>query len=135
MKRFFAIAMLMAAVAGGCSRYVKSVTSAREHAKVVAAKALLSTVGQALEMYQCDMGMYPTEAQGLDALVKKPAFEDEQLSEHWRGPYLDNVPKDPWGHPLVYSPPGQESGKYEVLSTGPDGQDGTADDVSLGAGR
>lgn len=138
MRRFLGLLMLVsvATVAAGCSRYVKSVTSAQKHAKVVAAKALLSTVRQALERYHNDLGVYPTAEQGLDALTDKPKFEDERLGMNWRGPYIEK-PTDPWGHPLVYQPPdeaGAGGGRYKLFSKGPDGQEDTADDISMGPG-
>lgn len=34
--------------------------------------------------------------------------------------------KDPWGQPWIYKPKGES---YDLHSIGPDGQDGTADDV------
>lgn len=36
-------------------------------------------------------------------------------------------PKDPWGKPYVYSKTGE--GSYDLFSAGPDGRDGTADDI------
>jgi general secretion pathway protein G len=44
----------------------------------------------------------------------------------WRGPYLHELPKDPWGHPYIYHRSGSD---FKILSAGPDGQEGTADDI------
>jgi len=41
------------------------------------------------------------------------------------------VPLDPWGKAYVYRSPGQHNSEdYDLLSTGPDGIEGTADDIS-----
>jgi general secretion pathway protein G len=51
-------------------------------------------------------------------------------AKNWNGPYLDDVPKDPWGQPYVYVYPGRHNANgYDLYSIGRDGQDGTADDV------
>src|SRR5436309_7770923 len=52
-------------------------------------KLLLQNVGTALDTYRLNVGHYPTEQEGgLDALLKKPQFENEKLGEKWNGPYL-----------------------------------------------
>lgn len=54
-------------------------------------------------------------------------------SNKWDGPYLTStsVPKDPWGHEYQYEyPPTHGKGDYpDVWSFGPDGEDGTDDDI------
>jgi len=43
---------------------------------------------------------------------------------------------DPWGHPYVYHPGGPGNGAaYRVLSMGPDGKEGTGDDILAGTVR
>jgi general secretion pathway protein G len=79
----------------------------------------------ALQMFAFDLGRYPTTAEGMDALVHNPGNLDA-----WQKPYLTKeVPKDPWGKPYVYRFPGQH-GDYDLLSFGPDGLEGTDDDVT-----
>src|SRR4051794_38962945 len=48
-----------------------------------AARAQIDSFEKALETYRLDTGHYPTNEQGLDALVKQPAGEPK-----WQGPYL-----------------------------------------------
>jgi phosphatidylglycerol:prolipoprotein diacylglycerol transferase len=45
-------------------------------------------IKRALEMYKADNGDYPTQEQGLKALVEKPAVKPSPTG--WRGPYIDN---------------------------------------------
>lgn len=83
-----------------------------------------------LQAYRLDLNDFPTTQQGLEALRNPPA--DLPNLEKWQGPYLDSpVPLDPWDGMYQYEYPG----KYEVdvpdiWSFGPDGVDGTDDDVA-----
>jgi type II secretory pathway pseudopilin PulG len=43
---------------------------------------------------------------------------------------LKSEPKDPWGHPLVITCPGEhDEGGADILSPGPDGETGNDDDI------
>jgi type II secretion system protein G len=69
-------------------------------------------IGTALEMYRLDTGHYPATAQGLIALVTRPASHPF----NWRGPYgLSRVPHDPWGRPYGYSRADDRTGEAFVL--------------------
>lgn len=59
----------------------------------------LDTTTTSLEMFKDDIGRYPTQAEGLKALVADPGVEG------WLGPYLksDKALNDPWGHPILYA--------------------------------
>jgi general secretion pathway protein G len=76
-------------------------------------------------MYKFDTKQYP---ENLQALVSKPS--DSKLANRWAGPYIDKVPKDPWDNDYRFAEPGQHnSDSFDVWSVGPDGQDGTDDDI------
>jgi general secretion pathway protein G len=105
-------------------------------------KLLLQNVGTALDTYRLNVGHYPNEQEGgLDALLKKPAFENEKLGEKWNGPYLKpgTTLDDPWGNKLRYeladttSTDNEQKGAlpYKLFSVGPDGQPDTDDDIKL----
>ncbi len=82
----------------------------------------------ALESYYINTAAYPTSKEGLGALMKKP----DSQGKLWRGPYLqgEKVPLDPWGRAFVYRWPGKrKDGKFDLKSLGPDGKEGTGDDV------
>lgn len=89
-------------------------------AKVDAAKVQLHNVSTAIELYRLDTGAYPTEAEGLRALLEKPGAVDR-----WNGPYLTRADGilDPWGQPFIYKQPGQH-GDYDLMSYGADKQPG-----------
>jgi len=93
-------------------------------AKTDIAKVDIHNLESALDFYRIDVGRYPTQAEGLQALVEKPPGE-----QRWQGPYLkqQKVPNDPWGHPYHYRIPG-EHGDYDLYSFG-------ADDAPGGAGE
>ncbi len=93
-----------------------------DEARVIAAKADIATIMQALKLYRLDNQRYPTADQGLPALIAKP--ESTPVPPNWKnGGYLDRLPKDPWGRPYVYVNPGVRN-DIEVFSFGADGQQG-----------
>jgi general secretion pathway protein G len=69
------------------------------------------------------MDRYPTQQEGLEALVAAPPGDPL-----WHGPYVKTTTnlKDPWGHPYHYREPGQH-GPYDLWSSGPHGDDNGAD--------
>ena len=88
-------------------------------AKSQTARIQLENVKAALQIFYLDTGRYPTEAEGLGALVDKPG-----VIENWQGPYLDigNI-VDPWGRQILYRYPGKVS-EFELFTLGRDGQPG-----------
>jgi general secretion pathway protein G len=99
--------------------------------RIGTAKEQIMEFRKAVWTYYHDTGSFPPANEGLTALVSNPG------SDAWRGPYLfsDRVPRDPWGreYVLVGSRPG--NGRYRILSFGPDGRPGTADDIELSLGE
>ena len=77
----------------------------------------IRVVENALKFYRLDNFRYPTQSQGLEALVTAPAGVD-----NWNGPYLDAVPNDPWKTPYLYGNPGSK-GKDCLLYTSPSPRD------------
>jgi len=105
---------------------VPKFTKRSEQARVTAARTDIANLEVALDAFEIDTGRYPTTEEALTALVEKPAD-----IKGWLRPYIKRgVPKDPWGHLYVYQQPGQhnEDG-YDLYSYGPDGKDGTDDDI------
>ena len=89
-------------------------------AKITAARTDVGSLMQALKIYKLDNGRFPTNEQGLDALARKPTVGP--IPPNWK-PYLDKLPKDPWGQPYQYMNPGVK-GENDVFSFGADGQAG-----------
>ena len=93
-------------------------------AKIKRAVADLANLKTAVQIFEVDNARYPSQAEGLSALVKMPASLAQ--SQTWNK-QLDAVPKDPWGHEYVYRR--LEDGSFDIISAGPDGKVGTDDDV------
>jgi general secretion pathway protein G len=101
---------------------VPRVLGRSDEARATAAKHDIAAIMQSLKLYRLDNGRYPTSDQGLQALVTKP--ERPPLPANWK-PYLDKLPKDPWGSPYQYLNPGVH-GEIDVFSLGAEGQAGAA---------
>ncbi|RQZ24075.1 type II secretion system protein GspG [Burkholderia sp. Bp9017] len=84
----------------------------------IAAKQDVGTIVQALKLYRLDNGSYPTQEQGLAALVQKPT--GNPAPANWKdGGYLERMPTDPWGRAYQYRNPGTH-GEIDVFSNGGD---------------
>lgn len=93
---------------------VPNVMDRPDQARVVAAKQDIGAIMQALKLYRLDHGRYPTNEQGLNALV----------SGQGKGSaYMDRIPTDPWNTPYQYLNPGVH-GEIDVFSLGADRQPG-----------
>jgi len=89
--------------------------------------ATISNTKTALAIFETDTGRFPTTSEGLEALLQSPP----SLTT-WQGPYLDKFPDDAWGRPLAYKCSGiDEPAGYDLFSVGPDGIEGTEDDILL----
>jgi len=97
-------------------------------AKPSQVNADFKSLQNALDLYKLEGGSYPTTAQGLKALVEKPAIEP--LPARWQQ-IMTSEPLDPWKTPYRYMFPGsKDPTKPELTSAGPDGHFGNEDDVS-----
>ncbi len=99
---------------------VPNVLDRADDARVTAARTDVNNITQALKLYKLDNQRYPTAEQGLQALLAKPTVDP--IPPNWR-PYVEKLPKDPWGRPYQYMNPGLK-GEVDVLSFGADGQAG-----------
>jgi general secretion pathway protein G len=90
-------------------------------ARVKSAQLQLESVAAAVEMFQSDVGRYPTASEGLKALVAEPADV-----EGWTGPYVKSASalKDPWTGEILYR--AVDDGAFEVVSLGSDRKVGGA---------
>src|SRR6185437_12507398 len=102
---------------------IPKLTGTSEKARMTAAMTdIKGGIKTAIDRYEVENGTYP---KSLQDLITRP-----NDAKNWGGPYLDDLPKDPWGNPYVYVFPGRNNASgYDLYSLGPDGQDGTADDI------
>ena len=81
----------------------------------------LSKLRTGLEWFRMTCRRYPTEGEGLKALLKDPGVEG------WEGPYIrPYLPPDIWGVPFRYA---SSNDAVVLSSSGPDRQAGTGDDI------
>ncbi len=104
---------------------IPKIAGSSERARLTAASADINGgIKSALGQYEVDNGFYP---KSLNDLLVQPGN-----AKNWHGPYFDppKVPVDPWGNPYVYYYPGKHNASsYDLLSMGPDGKEGTDDDI------
>ncbi len=79
----------------------------------------IRAIENALKLYRLDNFDYPGQSDGLDALLTEPAS-----ARNWRGPYLEDVPVDPWDQIYRYAYPGTHGKEVEVFTFGRDNQQG-----------
>ncbi len=93
--------------------------------KAQTARLEMKNIATALDIFRIDVGRYPAQAEGLDALAIPPAG-----LKSWKGPYLEKKTKltDPWGNSYHYQVPGQ-AGDYDLRSYGADGKEGGTGDA------
>jgi general secretion pathway protein G len=95
--------------------------------RVKAARLQIESFSSSLDLFYLDTGRYPTTAEGLEALARRPA--DVTV---WNGPYLNGgrVPLDPWGNAYQYRSPVDNDPPYEIVSFGSDGREGGTGDAA-----
>lgn len=88
-------------------------------AKTKTAVVQIKEIEQSLDLFKLDVGRYPSDGEGLRALIERPAS-----ANGWNGPYLKKgLPADPWGGAYQYKFPGRQ-GDPDVFSFGADGRAG-----------
>ena len=93
------------------------------------ALAEIELISTAIKVFKLDVGRYPQNSEGLNALIHEP-----KNVSNWRG-YLGKpmIPLDPWGQEYVYIyPPKYGDKAFDLYSFGPDGIDnyGLNDDLT-----
>jgi len=87
----------------------------QDRANVRLTETQLTTLAGKVDQYRMDVGRLPDS---LEQLVTSPG------ETSWLGPYAKAEElRDPWGNPIEYRRPGQ-SGPFELVSLGADGQSG-----------
>ena len=90
-------------------------------AKSDTAALQIKQLSATIDLMRIDIGRYPTQEEGLQALMTQPKGAKE-----WSGPYLKGagVPNDPWDRPYIYRSPGLHGQPFDLLSLGADGREG-----------
>jgi len=110
------LAILALVIGIAAPRVIGYLSKAKSDTALLQMRQLVS----ALNLYRLDMGNFPSEQEGLQALVTQPAGAGK-----WNGPYIDRADgiKDPWDQVYLYKLPG-EHGEIDLLTYGADRQPG-----------
>jgi general secretion pathway protein G len=84
-----------------------------EKGKRTTAAVQISNIASALDSYRIDVGRYPESLEGL--------LENDTNRDAWAGPYMREVPPDPWGNEYHYEVKDRD---FDLLSYGADGAPG-----------
>ncbi len=100
-------------------------------ARMASTRLQMGNIRTALAQFEMHVGRFPDTREGLQALVVRPSSVSDEL---WEGPYLDTegaeLPMDSWRNAFNYRSPGENNRDYDLWSAGPDGREGTEDDIT-----
>ena len=106
---------------------VRNFMGQTDRARVVITKANLKILHSAISQFKMETGRFPTEDEGLIALIEQP-----NDVETWEpGGYLESteIPKDGWGNEFIFELYPESGKQFVIRSSGPDGEEGTEDDL------
>ena len=106
---------------------VTKVASKIDQARETTTKANLKALAAAVNQFRMDTARFPTEDEGLLALIEQPTDV-----ETWEpGGYLETteINKDGWGNEFIYELYPESGKQFVIRSMGPDGEEGTEDDL------
>lgn len=116
---------IIALLVGMGTYMMKNVLGDAEEGKV---SADIQSLRASLVRYKTKGGLYPTTGQGLQALVTRPT--DGPQPKRYESLISAQALKDPWGNEYQYRRPGKFNPEtYDIFSFGPDGKEGTEDDI------
>jgi general secretion pathway protein G len=103
------------------------VVSKVEQGRIITTKANLKILSSAVNQFRMDTGRFPSEELGLMELIEQPT--DVIIWEP--GGYLDTteLPLDGWNHEFKYELYPESGKEFVIRSFGPDGEEGTEDDL------
>jgi general secretion pathway protein G len=96
---------------------VRQQIQAVRHQRESMARRELDRYAKSLANFYSDVGRYPTEKEGLAALIKRPP-----ALAGWQGPYVEgDFSVDPWGNDYVYLD-FYDGAAYALWTYGPEGE-------------
>jgi general secretion pathway protein G len=104
---------------------VTKVASKIDQARVTTTIANLKTLHAAVNQFKMDTSRFPTEEEGLNALLEQPSDV-----KNWEpGGYLETtqIPKDGWGNDFIYELYPESGKPFVIKSLGSDGEEGGED--------
>ncbi|MDT8300706.1 MAG: type II secretion system major pseudopilin GspG [Sedimentisphaerales bacterium] len=106
---------------------VTKVASKIDQARITTTKANLKALHAAVNQFKMDTGRFPAEDEGLIALIERPS--DVPFWEE--GGYLEttSINLDGWNNDFIYELYPESGKQFQIRSMGPDGEEGTEDDL------
>ncbi len=118
--------LVMAILVVLASLATMAVLGMQRNANSRAAMAEMQTLKTACTAYKLNVGAFPVQ---LDDLHTMPAGMNRT---QWGGPYIENrIKGDPWNRQYIYQPD-DANDRVIISSHGPDGLQGTEDDIIIG---
>jgi general secretion pathway protein G len=102
---------------------VQNFGSEPDKAKVTTTRTSMGELDISLRRFKLHCGRYPTEDEGLAALMTAP----DGLEADWGPePYLtkERGLRDAWNNEFIYLSPGSNGSAFEIISYGADGTEG-----------
>lgn len=96
---------------------VVAVWGGMAEAKLIRPLTDMSVITVALNMFEMHAGRFPTQSEGLKALIERPGTYPE--GKHWER-LLNEEPTDPWGQPYEYVVSADFPRGFGLYSKGPD---------------
>jgi len=94
-----------------------------DKARKITTQASLKSLHTAVNQFKMDTGRFPSEDEGLFALVDPPA----DATTNWpAGGYLEttDIPKDGWGNDFIFQLYPESGKPFVIISLGADSQEG-----------
>lgn len=106
---------------------VTKVASKIDQAREMTTKANLKMLHSAVSQFRMDTGRFPNEDVGLLELVEMPP----DVMNWPEGGYLEttDIPPDGWGNEFIYEAYPESGKQFAIRSAGPDGEEGSEDDM------
>lgn len=107
-----------------------AVLSRKDEANIQLAKTDLTNLEKGLKWFYFKYNRYPTDEEGLAVLWSAETLDPELDESQWSAQLEKPLVKDRWGHEWMYMQQRDDDPtKYALWSVGPDGEDGTEDDL------
>lgn len=119
------VLLIIALIIGSVAVMVQGISG---NAEDVTTGGRVKALESALTSYKISNLIYPTQEQGLEALISPP--RTPPMPKRWTKVIKDEGILDAWGRKMIYRNPGSKNaGGYDVFSLGKDGLENTVDDI------
>jgi general secretion pathway protein G len=114
-----------------------NVMGTRRSSMLDVARMEINAFESAIEQFEITFNRVPTDEEGLEVLWSKEALvtDNEADEQRWRAFLKAAKINDPWGNPYNYRAESEHGLTCDIWSNGPDGEEGTDDDIANWTGR